>query len=287
MLGRVGCVLVVAAGLVAGPAVAVAGAAPSTVRVSVSSANVEANAASGRGGVAISANGRYVAFISDASNLVPGDGNGVADVFVRDMRLHTTERVSVSSAGVEANGAAIPQGLAISPDGRFVTFMSVATNLAPACPFGCQLVYLRDRRAGTTRRIRGFASGLPVHMVVSLGARFYAFDTVDSGRVRRCRRTAPAVASRSPSSRPASSSTTEIGRTCLWAGCPPVAASSSSGRRDPAHRRPRRRGGRGASSSATLPAAQRASCRGTSETSRARSRPRAATCSSRAVRATA
>jgi hypothetical protein len=193
VLGRVGCAMVMAVGLAAGSAAPVAGAAPSTIRVSVSSASVEANAGSGQGGVAISADGRYVAFISDASNLVPGDGNGVPDVFVRDMRLHTTERVSVSSAGVEGNGAALLQGLAISPDGRFVTFTTVAANLAPACPARCPSVYLRDRRAGTTRPIRSFRVGslLPVHMVISRGARFYAFDTVDSGRVRRCRRTAP------------------------------------------------------------------------------------------------
>jgi hypothetical protein len=185
--------VVVAAAVVAGSAAPAVGAAPSTQRVSVSSASAEANGASGLGGVAISANGRYIAFISDASNLVPGDGNGVADVFVRDMRLHTTERVSVSSAGVEGNGATIPQGLAISPDGRFVTFTTFATNLAPGCPARCRFVYIRDRTAGTTRQIRNFRIGgrVPVHMVVSLGARFFAFDTVDSGRVKRCRLAAP------------------------------------------------------------------------------------------------
>jgi phage-related minor tail protein len=64
----------------AGPA---AGAAPSTTRASVSSAGVEANAASGQGRLAVSADGRHVAFVSDASNLVAGDANAVSDVFVR------------------------------------------------------------------------------------------------------------------------------------------------------------------------------------------------------------
>ena len=193
MLGRVGCAVVMAASVVVGSAAPAVGAAPSTQRVSVSSAGAEANGASGEGGVAISANGRYIAFISDASNLVPGDGNGVADVFVRDTRLHTTERVSVSSAGVEGNGATIDQGLAISPDGRFVTFTTFATNLVPACPASCGFVYIRDRKAGTTRQIRTFPFGarVPVHILVSLGARFFAFDTVDSGKVKRCRGLGP------------------------------------------------------------------------------------------------
>lgn len=76
---------------------------------------------------AISDDGRYVAFESEASNLVAGDGNGVADVFVRDRVAHTTTRVSVSSAGVEANGASTQ--VAISGDGAVLAFDSVAKNL--------------------------------------------------------------------------------------------------------------------------------------------------------------
>jgi Tol biopolymer transport system component len=180
------------AGLVTAP---VAAAAPSTVRVSVSSASAEANAGSGQGGVAVSADGRYVAFLSDASNLVPGDGNGVADVFVRDLRLHTTERVSVSSAGVEGDDSSSADALAISPEGRYVTFTSDATNLAPGnddtdcAPERCSDVYIRDRTAGTTRRLVPFA-GLPtpVHMILSAGARFFAYDVRGLNELARCRR---------------------------------------------------------------------------------------------------
>ena len=71
-------------------------------------------------GPAISADGRFVAFDSDATNLVPGDTNGVHDVFVRDRRTGTTERVSVGRGGAQGNGPAI--GPAISADGRFVAF---------------------------------------------------------------------------------------------------------------------------------------------------------------------
>jgi TolB protein len=183
-----------AVGLVAGPAAA-AGAAPSTVRISVSSASVEANAASGRGGVAISADGRYVVFLSDASDLVAGDGNGVADVFVRDMRLNTTERISVSSAEVEGDDASSAEALAISPGGRFVTFTSDATNLAPGnddsgcAPEPCPDVYIRDRTAGTTRMLVPFdGAPQPVRMILSAGARFFAFDVPELGAVVRCRR---------------------------------------------------------------------------------------------------
>ncbi|HEX3329066.1 MAG TPA: hypothetical protein VHS27_04030, partial [Gaiellales bacterium] len=129
-MGQTLAVAVIMLGVVAGPASSAAGAGPSTVRVSVSAAGAEANAASGQGGVVVSGDGRFVAFVSDASNLVAGDGNGVVDVFVRDLRSKTTERVSVSSAEVEGDAASSAGGLAISPGGRFVTFTSLATNLA-------------------------------------------------------------------------------------------------------------------------------------------------------------
>lgn len=177
----------------AGPAAATA---PSTTRASVSSAGVEANAASGQGAVAVSADGRDVAFVSDASNLVAGDANGVADVFVRDTQLGTTSRISVSSADVEGNGASSAEALAISPGGRFVTFTSLASNLAPGnddslcAPDPCPDVYLRDRVAGTTRILVPFGNGLtPGHMALSADAKFYAYDTTVLDGVVRCRRT--------------------------------------------------------------------------------------------------
>src|SRR5262249_55551822 len=71
---------------------------------------------------ALSADGRFVAFVSAASNLVPDDTNGTADVFVRDRLNDTTERVSVTSDGSERKGRAYDVG--ISGDGRFVVFTS-------------------------------------------------------------------------------------------------------------------------------------------------------------------
>jgi len=77
---------------------------------------------------AISANGRQVAFTSSASDLVPGDGNGQLDVFVRDLVSDRTTRISVSSSGAEAHG---PSGgkVAISATGRYVAFSSKASDL--------------------------------------------------------------------------------------------------------------------------------------------------------------
>jgi Tol biopolymer transport system component len=80
-------------------------------------------------GAAISADGRYVAFELYASNLVDGDTNGWWDVFVRDRVAGVTERVSVGPGGAQANW---PSRLpAISADGRYVAFISGASNLAP------------------------------------------------------------------------------------------------------------------------------------------------------------
>jgi Tol biopolymer transport system component len=97
---------------------------------------------------AISGDGRFVAFESSATNLVPGDGNGARDVFVRDLAAATTTRVSVSSTGTEGNGGSSRP--AISRDGRFVAFLSSATNLVlPATAGG---VYVRDLAGPTTTR---------------------------------------------------------------------------------------------------------------------------------------
>jgi hypothetical protein len=171
------------------------GATAHTIMASVSSSGVQGNAGSGQGGVATSADGRVVAFVSDASNLVAGDTNGVTDVFVRDLHSNTTTRVSISSGGTQADDASSAQGLAVSPSGRFVTFTSVATNLAPGnddspcAPEPCPDVFIRDRRTHTTRTLLPFTGGpMPGHMQLTAGARFYAYDTDGLSDVVRCRR---------------------------------------------------------------------------------------------------
>jgi len=132
----------------------------STERVSVDSNGVQGNDSSGRGSCpAISADGRYVAFSSDASNLVPGDTNAFEDTFVRDRVLGTTERVSVDSAGAEANYGS-GRDPAISADGRFVAFASISTNLASGDTGWIEDVFLHDRLIGTTERVSVDTAGV-------------------------------------------------------------------------------------------------------------------------------
>jgi Tol biopolymer transport system component len=100
---------------------------------------------------AISGDGRYVAFASTATNLVKGDRNQAADIFVRDRVTGTTERISMASRRVEANSDS--SGPAITPDGRLVAFSSFANNLAVGDANFATDVFVIDRQAGTTELI--------------------------------------------------------------------------------------------------------------------------------------
>jgi Tol biopolymer transport system component len=122
--------------------------AGSTTRVSVDSAGRQANGPSSV--AAISADGRFVAFESDATNLVAGDTNGLTDIFVHDLVARTTTRVSVDSLGRQANGPSFNPS--ISSDGRFVAFESNATNLVPADSLLKRDVFVRDLVLGSTVR---------------------------------------------------------------------------------------------------------------------------------------
>ncbi len=120
----------------------------STVRVSVRSDGTEADQASAA--PSISGDGRYVAFVSDATNLVANDTNGSTDVFVHDLQTGTTTRASVDSADVEGNG--ISNFPSISSDGRYVAFESDATNLVADDTLGFSDVFVHDRQTGVTTR---------------------------------------------------------------------------------------------------------------------------------------
>lgn len=128
-----------------------------TRRVSVSSSGRQANEASHLD-ARISGNGRIVAFTSWASNLVPRDSNGQADVFVHDLRAGTTERVSVSGLGRQGNGASF-LGANISRDGRYIPFSSAASNLVVRDTNGAVDAYLHDRATGRTIRVSVSSSG--------------------------------------------------------------------------------------------------------------------------------
>ncbi|MEW6774692.1 MAG: putative Ig domain-containing protein [Bdellovibrionota bacterium] len=125
------------------------------VRVSVDSEGNEGNDWS-LGGY-LSADGRYTAFDSISDNLVSNDTNWTYDVFVFDRQTCATERVSVSSAGDEADASS--STAAISPDGRYVLFYSDATNLVPDDTNGFGDVFMRDRLSGETERVSLRADG--------------------------------------------------------------------------------------------------------------------------------
>jgi Tol biopolymer transport system component len=133
-----------------------------TERVSVDSSGLEGNNFSGDQfhRLSISADGRCVAFASFASNLVPGDTNAQPDIFVRDRQLGTTELVSVDTHGAPANGSSGMFGLAISADGRYVTFDSTASNIVSGDTNGNEDIFVRDRHSGTNEMASVDSSGI-------------------------------------------------------------------------------------------------------------------------------
>jgi Tol biopolymer transport system component len=184
---------------------AAAGCQPTTTRVSVNSNGALADGNSRR--PSISANGRYVAFDSSATNLVPNDMNGtqgpltgLADIFVRDTCLGAagpctpvTVRVSVDSAGTEANNDS--RRPSVSADGRYVVFNSAATNLISGDTNGFGDLFLRDTCIGaaagcvpSTSRISlandgSQANGASGLQAASPDMRFVAFFTTASNLV--------------------------------------------------------------------------------------------------------
>lgn len=120
-----------------------------TERVDVSTAGDQSNGVTSRG--PISASGRFVAFSSTATNLVPGDTNDAEDVFLRDLRTQQTIRVSVTSTGEEGDGASYSPLL--SADARLVAFRSVATNLDHGLYRQIENFYVHDRVTGQTVRV--------------------------------------------------------------------------------------------------------------------------------------
>ena len=129
--------------------------ATGTARVSLS--NGEAQADNLSFDPSISANGRLVAFSSSASNLVAGDTNDEGDAFVRDRAAATTVRISVSSAGAQANGQSFDSS--ISADGGRIAFSSSATNLDGGGAFTD--VFIRDTREDSTNLVSESPGGAP------------------------------------------------------------------------------------------------------------------------------
>lgn len=122
----------------------------------------------------VSGDGRFVAFLSGASNLVPADTNGFTDVFVYDRMTGTTERVSRGVQGAQANGHS--ENPKLSHDGRYVLFLSAATNLVDDDTNGARDVFLYDRTTATTVRVSVSADGAQAN-----GRSWYA-SLSDDGR---------------------------------------------------------------------------------------------------------
>jgi Tol biopolymer transport system component len=128
-----------------------------TRRVSVNSSGVETDGSSRP--ATISTDGRWVAFGGDGTTLVSGDTNAVKDTFVHEIATGVTTRVSVDPSGVGGNGPSSGWP-SISADGRFVAFVSAATNLLPGDTNGQTDVYVRDVRAARTVRATLTSAGL-------------------------------------------------------------------------------------------------------------------------------
>ncbi len=156
--------------------------ARTTERVSVDSNGIQGNRDSRY--PAISADGGFVAFVSESSNFVAGDTNGKADIFVHDRGTGTTVRVSVASDGSQATGPAV-FGFAffpsISADGRYVAFGSAATNLVPGDTNDGEDIFVHDRSTGVTERVSVASNGAQAdggtnsHTAISADGRYVAF----------------------------------------------------------------------------------------------------------------
>ena len=160
-----------------------------TERVSVASDGTQGN---GRSAFppAISADGRFVAFTSGASNLVPDDTNDTYDVFVHDRETGVTERVSVASNETQADEGIVPSsgGPSISGDGRFVAFLSAASDLVPEDTNDAGDVFVHDRQTGQTERVSVASDGTQGNSSsygpsISFDGRFVAFTSGASNLV--------------------------------------------------------------------------------------------------------
>jgi Tol biopolymer transport system component len=155
-----------------------------TARASVDSAGVEGNYDSQY--ATISADGRFVAFASFASNLSAGDTNGVGDIFLRDLVLGVTQRVSLGAGGAQPNGYCTKPS--VSGDGARVAFASAATNLVTGDTNATQDVFLWDRSVPNLQRLSVSASGAQGNDYsgspsISANGRFVLFDSSASNLI--------------------------------------------------------------------------------------------------------
>ncbi|MDP6995363.1 MAG: SUMF1/EgtB/PvdO family nonheme iron enzyme [Candidatus Poribacteria bacterium] len=126
-----------------------------TTRVSLDSSGAQANGDSSS--PSISGDGRYIAFESNATNLVAVDTNGSIDIFVHDTQTGTTARVSLDSSGAQATGDSNSPSISNSEDplldGRYITFESAATNLVADDSNSSIDTFVYDTQTSTTTRV--------------------------------------------------------------------------------------------------------------------------------------
>ena len=163
-------------------------------RISVSSVGSQSNGASINPD--LSDSGRYVTFESIASNLVPGDTNDTSDVFVHDIKTHRTRRVSLSRSGSEGNGPS--QNARISADGRFISFVSEASNLVPGDRNECADIFVRNLKTGVIQRLSiasggTESNGYSFNPAISANGRFVAFVSTGNNLVTQDGNEAPDV----------------------------------------------------------------------------------------------
>jgi Tol biopolymer transport system component len=130
----------------------------------------------------VSTNGRYAVFQSDSSDLLPDDTNSVSDIFVRDLQAGTNILVSIATNGGWGNGASTDP--VMTPDGRYVAFLSAADNLVPGDTNGIADVFVRDLVGGATRLVSTGASGVDISApVMTPDGRFVAYAATTSGYI--------------------------------------------------------------------------------------------------------
>ena len=160
-------ILLLAAALAAAPA-----RAQTTARASVSSSGLQAQGHSTE--AAISANGRWIAFASDAGNLAPGDTNGRSDVFVHDRQDGSTERVSLDENGAEFNGQS--WAVALSADGGTVAF---ELWVVPFPGYNATSLYVRDWQGAASQLVASHGMGGEFEPALSQDGRFLAYDFLE------------------------------------------------------------------------------------------------------------
>jgi Tol biopolymer transport system component len=155
-----------------------------TILVSANTNGVCGNGASYSS--AMTPDGRYVAFASAATDLVPGDANGIPDIFVRDLLSGTTRLASVGAKATNSLNQSLSDTPAITPDGHYVTFYSSATNLVPGQIYGGE-IFQRDMVAGTTawisvgaralfKSVTGSSNAVPCNLRMSDDGTYIAFE---------------------------------------------------------------------------------------------------------------